>query len=75
MADRRKSHKEHRSYNLIHQIELDGIHSLTPVNPSHSLQLKTRIIRRIQNGYYDQDDILITIAQQIEPIYCRRHKI
>ena len=74
MADRRKSHKEHQGYNLIHQIELDGIRSLTPVNTSHSLQLKTRIIRRIQNGYYDQDDILVTIARQIEPIYCRRQK-
>ncbi|MBU1637676.1 hypothetical protein KKC97_08440 [bacterium] len=74
MADRRKSQNGHRSYNLIHQIELDALRSLTPVNPSNSLQLKTQITERIRQGYYDRYEILDHIVQQIEPLYCRKPK-
>ena len=72
MADRRKSHRSNQSYNLINRIELDALRSLTPINSSNSLQLKSEITKRIQEGYYDQIEILDHIAQQIVSLYCRK---
>ncbi len=71
MPDRRKSHNKNRGYNLINQVELGAFHTLTPVNSANSLQLKTQITRRIQDGYYDQDAVLERIAEQIELICFR----
>ena len=71
MADRRKSHHNIQGYNLLDQIELDALRSLTPINSSNSLQLKSQISQRIQEGYYDQTEILDHIAQQIVSLYCR----
>lgn len=72
MADRRKSNNGYRTYNLIQQIELDALRSLTPVNPANSLQLKSHVIDRIQRGFYDQDEVLDQIVQQIQLLYCRK---
>jgi hypothetical protein len=74
MADRGKLHNEIKGTDLIHQIEMSALRTLTPVNPSNSLQLKSQVIRRIREGFYDQRKILDCIAERIEPLYCERRK-
>jgi len=71
MADRGNSNNKFQGHNLIHQTELNAACSLTPVNASDSLHRKTQILQRIQNGFYDQDEVLANIAGQIELTYFR----